>query len=103
MSEAAVTDTPPIVARLRGERWGSGDLGEQAADTIEALLAALETDADHFERIERKALRWMNVCANSKIAEARWSEIKRWAGHRGRECRAAIAKARGKVIEKDGE
>jgi hypothetical protein len=89
MSEAAVTDTPPIVARLRGERWGSGDLGEQAADT--------------FERIERKALRWMNVCANSKIAEARWSEIKRWAGHRGRECRAAIAKARGKVIEKDGE
>jgi hypothetical protein len=37
-----MSETPPIVARLRGERWGSGDLGEQAADTIEALLVALE-------------------------------------------------------------
>jgi hypothetical protein len=34
--------TPPIVARLRGERCGSGDLGEQAAKTIMALLEALE-------------------------------------------------------------
>jgi hypothetical protein len=61
---------------------------------IEELERALRDDADHFERIERKALHWMKVCANSEIAEGRWSDIKRWAGHRAREARAVLEKGK---------
>jgi hypothetical protein len=70
-----MTNTPPIVARLRGERWGSGDLGEHAAETIEALLSALE-EVD----------RWRMQSLNMMPPEIRGAWMR---------AHAAIAKARG--------
>jgi hypothetical protein len=69
--------TPPIVARLRGERWGSGDLGEQAAETIMALLEALEA--------------LVNGPGEGRVSPSEPDSYER----RMAQARAAIAKARG--------
>lgn len=64
------------------------------ARALASLLKAAEEAAAHFEAIERKALHWMQVFANSELGEARWSQVKNHAGHRGRVLRAAIGEAR---------
>lgn len=66
------------------------DVLDAAACHIERLTEALEDAAQHFEEIERKALYWMQVCASNEMAESRWSQIKRHAGHRAREIHAAL-------------
>lgn len=66
------------------------ECGFDGHDDVLKMEKALIEAAEHFEAIERRALHWMKVFANNEFSEARWSEIKRYAGHRARAIRELL-------------